>query len=234
MWTFGRNTLIGVMGLSVAALAAPQATAGDYGKGRHRSGAVKVVTVKKVVHVPARPRWHRPHRRVVHYVPRTVIVHRHAPVRVVHHDHYYDDDYGYYGNGYSSGYSDRTLAGGVIGAAVGALAGNSIGKGSGRVAAIVGGAVIGAIVGGSIGQSMDRIDVIQTSGVLETAKTGQTVAWRNPDSGSEYSVTPVRTYQMETGRYCREFTTRGWIGGKEETLYGTACRMEDGSWRQTG
>jgi hypothetical protein len=30
---------------------------------------------------------------------------------------------------------------------------------------------------------------------------------------------------------CREYTVEGQVGGKRETLVGTACRQADGSWR---
>ena len=131
-------------------------------------------------------------------------------------------------------YGNKAVAGSVIGAALGALTGNTIGKGRGRIAAIVTGGVIGAIVGGHVGDSMDKADRLQAHQVLETAQTGQKVTWVNPDNGSEYTVTPTRTYQKENGRYCRDFTTWGWIDGFEEKLHGTACRAADGSWRRVG
>ena len=68
------------------------------------------------------------------------------------------------------------------------------------------------------------------SQVLESGRSGQTVAWVNPDTRARATVTPVRTYQNATGQYCREYTTTGRIGGYDESLYGTACRMPDGSW----
>lgn len=37
-------------------------------------------------------------------------------------------------------------------------------------------------------------------------------------------------YQDAQGRYCREYQTTGIIDGRQERLYGTACRMPDGSW----
>jgi surface antigen len=81
---------------------------------------------------------------------------------------------------------------------------------------------------------MDRVDALETRNALETAKIGQAVTWRNPDSGAQYSVTPTRTWQEESGRYCREFETWGWIDGFEEKLRGTACREPDGAWRRVG
>jgi surface antigen len=56
------------------------------------------------------------------------------------------------------------------------------------------------------------------------------VAWNNPSTGYRYSVTPIRTWQTSNTTYCREFTTTGVIGGRQQQLYGTACRQPDGSW----
>ncbi|HYW77842.1 MAG TPA: RT0821/Lpp0805 family surface protein, partial [Gammaproteobacteria bacterium] len=61
-------------------------------------------------------------------------------------------------------------------------------------------------------------------------RTGVPSAWRNPDTGNEYSVTPTRTYESEAGP-CREYTIDAIIGGKKEKVYGTACRQADGSWK---
>ena len=66
---------------------------------------------------------------------------------------------------------------------------------------------------------------------LDVAPTGQTVAWHNPDSGHHGTMTPVRTYQIDSGQYCREYQQTVVIGGQEERAFGTACRQPDGSWQ---
>jgi surface antigen len=68
---------------------------------------------------------------------------------------------------------------------------------------------------------------------LESAPAGRPVAWTNPDSGHQGTVTPVRTYQSGD-TYCREFQSDVVIGGKNEKAYGTACRQPDGSWKVQG
>ena len=65
--------------------------------------------------------------------------------------------------------------------------------------------------------------------VFETYPTGSPGSWRNPD-GTDYTVTPTRTYETAQGP-CREFTMRAIIGGQPDTVYGTACRQADGSWK---
>jgi len=122
-------------------------------------------------------------------------------------------------------------AGAAIGGALGGIGGAQIGEGTGRTAAIIAGTLAGALVGGAIGKTMDQSDVRRTQYTLESTPTGQTAAWTNPDTGSQYQVTPMRTYQSTTGSACREYSTVAIVDGRKETLYGTACRQPDGSWK---
>lgn len=123
------------------------------------------------------------------------------------------------------------IGGGLLGGIAGGIAGAQIGGGSGRVAAIIGGTILGAALGSYVGGYMDRMDQQLMSKALETQPTGHTSQWRNPDSGHRYHVTPVNTFQKESGQYCREFVTQVEIGGRTEEAFGTACRMPDGSWK---
>lgn len=136
-------------------------------------------------------------------------------------------DYGIYHNT-----CDRETVGAIIGGAIGGAAGSQVGKGDGQIAAAIAGTVIGFIVGKSIGKSMDDLDQSCTGQVLERAQTNQTVTWQNPDSGAQYSVTPTDTYESGN-RFCRKYETRAVIGGRTETVTGTACRESDGTWRKT-
>jgi|TARA_R110002126_G_scaffold106938_1_gene242135 surface antigen len=120
--------------------------------------------------------------------------------------------------------------GSVAGGVAGGILGNQVGGGSGKVVATVVGAMAGAVIGGKIGAHMDRQDKINMERALETAPTGKKTSWKNPDSGDQYSVTPTRTY-YRNDQPCREYTTYANIGGKQEQIYGKACRQADGSWR---
>ncbi len=124
----------------------------------------------------------------------------------------------------------REQTGMVVGGALGGLVGSQVGSGHGRIAATIIGALAGAAIGGSIGHSMDETDRLKTAAALEDTRTGVPSAWRNPDTGYEYSVTPTRTYETNAGP-CREYTIDAIIGGKREKVYGTACRQRDGSWQ---
>jgi surface antigen len=151
-------------------------------------------------------------------------------------DDCYDDDYEdrrrapIYGGGGDFLRCNRELAGQVVGGAVGAAVGSQIGKGDGQLIATGAGALIGVLLGGEIGRSLDAQDRACVGRTLETVPTGQTVAWQNPDTGADYRTTPRRTYQTDSGRYCREYTTSASVGGRQRQVYGTACRQPDGSW----
>ncbi len=119
----------------------------------------------------------------------------------------------------------------VIGGVIGAVIGSTVGGGRGQVIATAVGTLIGAIAGGSIGRRLDELDRLKTGHTLETVRTGVSSEWVNPDTGYEYTVTPTRTFESDSGMPCREFTIDADIGGKTEQVYGTACRQADGSWK---
>jgi surface antigen len=119
----------------------------------------------------------------------------------------------------------------VLGGVAGGVLGSQIGHGHGRTASIIAGTIIGAVVGKEIGRSVDRTDELKAQQTLETNKTGRSSTWVNPDTHSEVTVTPTRTYQLAKNDYCREYTTEVSVGGERQSAYGTACRQPDGSWK---
>ncbi len=120
----------------------------------------------------------------------------------------------------------------VIGGALGGLLGAQAPSkhDDWRTAAIIAGTMAGAAIGGSIGQTMDEVDRMKAAQSLEVVRTGVPSTWRNPDTGTQYSVTPTRTFVTSTGP-CRDYTINAMIEGRQETVRGTACRQPDGSWR---
>lgn len=118
----------------------------------------------------------------------------------------------------------------IIGGLVGGLLGSQVGGGEGRTAAVIVGTLAGAAVGGSVGRSMDETDRMRTAATLETVRTGVSSSWVNPDTGNQYTVTPVKTFGS-VAEPCREYTMTAVIGGKKQQVYGTACRQADGSWK---
>jgi len=127
----------------------------------------------------------------------------------------------------------KQQTGAVTGAVVGGVVGSTIGGGTGRTVAIVAGTVAGALFGSHIGKRMDEADRLKAAQALEDAPSGKGTTWKNPDTGTEYTMTPTRTYQTGTGP-CRDFTVDAKIEGKPEKVSGSACRQTDGTWKTTG
>ncbi len=119
----------------------------------------------------------------------------------------------------------------ATGAVLGGVLGHQIGGGSGKTVATIGGAALGAFVGSRVGGDMDRSDQSRTTHALDKSADGESTTWRNDETGLRYSVTPMRTYQGESGGRCRTFTTVTQIDGHDEVVHGTACKQPDGTWK---
>ena len=121
------------------------------------------------------------------------------------------------------------------GAIIGGLLGAQVGDGSGQLAAVAAGTLLGAFIGNEIGSSLDKADQLyaertaQTA--LESAPTGTTSSWANPDNGHSGTFTPTDTYFRDEYTPCREYQQTVTIGGRTEQAYGTACRDANGDWR---
>ena len=135
----------------------------------------------------------------------------------------------------SSDFGTKQTVGALAGAGAGGLLGAQVGKGGTQLAATAAGTLLGAFLGSEVGKSLDRADAVHASRAqyqaLEYTPSGYSTAWRNPDTGHYGSVTPIETYESAGGAYCREFQHRAQIGGRTESVYGTACRTPDGQWQ---
>jgi len=129
----------------------------------------------------------------------------------------------------------KQTGGALLGGIGGAIAGAQFGQGKGQLAAVAAGTLLGALIGSEVGKSLDRADQAAlaqtTQTTLETTPSGTTNTWSNPDSGNYGTVTPTKTYQADSGQYCREYQQTVTVGGRTEDAYGTACRQPDGSWK---
>jgi surface antigen len=119
----------------------------------------------------------------------------------------------------------------VSGAAVGGLLGSQFGKGSGQLLAVGIGAVAGGLIGGTIGKNMDETDRLRMNQALEKNNAGQPAYWKNANTGNQYTVVPTKNVTVNHNKYCREYRTTADIAGKQQQVYGTACRQPDGSWK---
>ena len=133
--------------------------------------------------------------------------------------------------GIELGRCNRDVIGAVIGGAAGGVIGSQVGKGSERTVATIGGTIIGVLIGGAIGRSMDQADHACVAQTLEQAPAQHAVVWSNPDGG-HYRVVPLEGYEDSQGRICRDYRTTATIEGRQQQLYGTACRQPDGSWQR--
>jgi len=126
----------------------------------------------------------------------------------------------------------KTTIGALGGAAAGGLIGAAAG---GSPAAIAGGVILGGLLGGAVGNALDQRDkemaMKEAQYSLEHSKVGNSSQWQNPDSGNSGTFTPTRTYQTESGQYCREYTQEILVAGEKHESYGTACRQPDGTWQ---
>lgn len=134
----------------------------------------------------------------------------------------------------TSGMGNKQMIGTGGGAILGGLAGSQIGSGSGRLWATGAGVLLGALAGSEIGSSLDRADMAYAQRATHSAYTapiGQTIRWNNPDSGNYGTITPTRSGVDNGGRVCREYTQTIYVGGRQQSGYGTACQQSDGSWQ---
>ncbi len=65
---------------------------------------------------------------------------------------------------------------------------------------------------------------------LETHMSREAGTWRNAATGSMGSMTPLRTYRIEIGTYCRDYRETVTRGGQAVARIATACRDQKGTW----
>lgn len=116
-------------------------------------------------------------------------------------------------------------------------AGSQIGSGAGQTIATAAGASLGAYAGGRLFAALPAADRRQArlaqAEALESAPSGQSVTWRNPDTGSsgEVNVNVQPAFAAADGGPCRHFAHRIEVDGRQESVAGTACRQTDGAWQ---
>ena len=132
------------------------------------------------------------------------------------------------------GAGNKQLIGAGSGAVLGGILGSKVGGGSGQLWATGAGVLLGTLVGSEIGKSLDKADqqyMSNASYEAQTAPIGEPITWNNPESGNSGEVVATKEGYSASGRYCREYQQTIYVGGKEETGYGTACQQPDGSWQ---
>ncbi len=133
-----------------------------------------------------------------------------------------------YGN---SNYEGGSTLGGALG---GAFIGSKFGGSStgGKIAGGMIGAFAGGLIGNKVGKRLDaRAQERMNKTALYTLNNGsigQDYGWESENTRGSFMVT--RDYNRNN-RYCREFTQKIYIDGKQQNGYGTACRQPDGFWQ---
>ena len=97
--------------------------------------------------------------------------------------------------------------------------------------------VIEALNGGIIDPTVsaklstdDRIKALEAEyRALESAPSGQIVAWTGTQGGVSGEVYAAQPYEVGS-QNCRQYVHKIVQGGETVTAHGTACRSEDGNW----
>lgn len=86
---------------------------------------------------------------------------------------------------------------GAIGAGLGGYLGSKFGGGKGKTLATIVGVAAGAWLGSELAKSWSEADQAAlnrtSAGALNNTKDGQTVTWKNPDTGATATITPTAT-----------------------------------------
>jgi surface antigen len=112
------------------------------------------------------------------------------------------------------------------GTAVGAGAGGLIGGALGGTTGALVGVLAGGALGYGAGRSIEEEDRRRAAIALEQNRA---MEWHNAQTGAEYRFAPTDT-RVINGRECRDFQLQGEVGGRPDTITGTACRRPDGTW----
>ncbi|RMD62509.1 MAG: hypothetical protein D6826_07225 [Alphaproteobacteria bacterium] len=67
---------------------------------------------------------------------------------------------------------------------------------------------------------------------LETRPSEEIYLWRNERTGRSGAITPLRTFRIKSGHFCREYRETVIVERKLATRTGVACRADDGTWVQ--
>jgi surface antigen len=131
--------------------------------------------------------------------------------------------------GFDDGFCKRD----AVAAAIGAVGGGAVAGAAsdGDPVAIAAGMLGGALLGTVLSKSGDPVDRGCFGQALEHAPSHKAISWRNPKDDTAYRFTPLRTFETDDGRWCRDYANVVTVDGRERTERGTACRDADGTWR---
>jgi len=90
--------------------------------------------------------------------------------------------------------------------------------------------LIEAVAGNELGRFMDNTDAQCANQVLERARDGQQITWRNPNTGRRYQIKPDVSYRRKDSRYCRHYIAEVKSYADTQNYDKSACRSDGGVW----
>jgi surface antigen len=91
-----------------------------------------------------------------------------------------------------------------------------------------------AIPRASFYDTLDESDIVLARSALqdalETRVSREAGTWKNGATGNEGSITTLRTYQITSGTYCRDYREIVTRQGRARSRIRTACRDPNGVW----
>jgi len=114
-----------------------------------------------------------------------------------------------------------------------ALAACSVSPASAPAGSMLTGSLAGAAPGSVAARAMDDSDRRRAASALESSANGESSVWRNRETGDGFVFTPTRSFEQR-GTRCRDFKLEVVVGGRPDSIGGSACRQADGAWRIPG
>ena len=94
--------------------------------------------------------------------------------------------------------------------------------------------VIGLFLGGillGMGADGHTASLFPGQQALEEKRSGTAQRWQLAEHALSGAVTPVATFRLKNGTYCRQYIQKLNRAGEETHFYGLACRTATGDWK---
>lgn len=93
------------------------------------------------------------------------------------------------------------------------------------------GTLIGDVFGAASDDRMDERDRRCSRQALDFSADGHATVWRNPDTGLDYWLTPLKTFRSGGGLACRRFRAALLLQSTPvQEVTRSACRQPSGNW----
>lgn len=130
---------------------------------------------------------------------------------------------------------DKVAIGTIGGAVIGGLIGYELlGAGQGRYITALALGAAGSAGGALLAERLtefDRTAMNETAfNTLQNGASGETATWDSTRTGTQGSITPLRTFLDSQGRICREYDAEVSVQGESVTGRETACMTKAGHW----